>query len=286
MTHLLRSVLVVWFLVIGTSLCRAADGNEIVKRATAALNSDWAADPLYAYIEKDETQKGKKLTSKTFEVVMLDGSEYRLPLAVDDQPLSPARRKAELEKLKNELQHRKNESASARQSRISAWKKKHDEEGELLLDFPGALTFQLVGEETKAGHDAYVFTGTPKPGVVPATRAAKVLTGIEGKAWVEKETMHPIHVECTVVKPVPVYGPLASVMPGTDIEINMTKVADSTWLIDTVAMKLKLAKLVVVKSTAVTRSTYTHYRPNAVALEELLSEADAGNLVDHAQLGR
>ncbi len=270
------TALIVCFAGIGSYPCRAADAadaNEIVERATAALKSDWAADPLYAFIEQDEVQKRDKLTSKSFEIVMIGGSDYRLPLAVDGQPLSPVRRKAELIKFKEEMQRRSNESPGARESRIAAWKKQRDEDGELLLDFPYALSFQLLGEEVKDGHPAYLFSGTPKPGIVPNTRAAKVLTGIEGRAWVEKDTLHPIHVECTVIKPVPVFGPLASVLPGTDIEIAMTKVADSVWLIDLVSLKLKVAKIRVFKSEAVTRSTYTRYRPNSFAVQELLSEA-------------
>ena len=257
----------------GTSACRAADANEIVARATEELKLDWAADPSYACTERDEVQKGDRLTSKTFEVVMIDGSDYRLPLAINDQPLAPAHRKAELIRLKDEVEHRKSESPSARLSRIAAWQKQRDEDGELLLDFPSALTFQLIGEEKKDGQAAYVFFATPKPGVVAVTRAAKVLTGIQGKAWVEKGTLHPIHVECRVIRPVPIYGPLASVQPGTDIEIAMTKVADSTWLIDRVSMQLNLAKIRIFKSTTVTRSTYTDYRPNAPVVEELLAEA-------------
>ena len=253
--------------------CRAVDASEIVQRATEALKSDWAADPSYAFREKDEVQKGDKLTSKAFEVVMIDGSDYRLPLAIDDQPLSPAHRKAELNKLKNEVQRRESQSPPERRSRIAAWEKQRDENGELLLDFPTSLTFQLLGEEMKDGHEAYVFSATPKPGVVATTRAAKVLTGIQGKAWVEKETLHPIRVECSVIRPVPVYGALASVLPGTDIDIGMTQVADSTWLIDRVSMKLKVVKVRVFKSTAVTRYTYTDYRLNASALDDLLSEA-------------
>ena len=253
--------------------CRAANLGEIVQRATAALNSDWASDPLYACVERDEVQKGDKLTSRTFEVVMIDGSDYHLLLAVDDRPLPPDRRRAELLKFQKEVERRKNESPSARRARIDAWKKKRDENGELLLDFPTALTFQLMGEETRSGHPAYVLAANPKPGIVPSTRAAKVLAGMQGKAWVEKDTLHPMLVECTVVTPVPVYGPLASVLPGTEIEIRMTPVSDSTWLIDEVSMRLNVAKLHVFKSTTVTRSTYTQYRPNSTVVEELLSKA-------------
>ena len=269
----IRLAVIACYFGIGFCISYAADANEILQRATTALKTDWEADTSYACVETDEVQKGDRVTSKTFEVVMIDGSDYHFPLAINGQALSPARRKAEIAKLENEIQRRKNESPSARQSRISAWKKQRDENGELLLDFPTALTFQLLGEEMKNGREAYIFSATPKPGVTPTTRAAKLLTGIEGMAWVEKQTMHPIRVECSVVRPVPVFGALASVLPGTDIEIGMTNVAESTWLIDSVSMKLNVAKLRLFKSTEVTRYTYTRYSPNAVAIEELLSEA-------------
>jgi hypothetical protein len=255
-------------------LCQAADLDEIVRRAAETLKADWAADPSYACLERDQTQKHGKLSSRTFEVIMIDGSEYHLPVAIDDHPVPPDRRKAELLKMKQEMERRRNESQSARRSRIEAWKKQQDENGEILLDFPGALDFQLIGEELKNGTPAYVLSATPKPGLVPATRAAKVLTGIRGRAWVEKENLHPIAVECTVIRSVPVYGPLASVLPGTDIEIAMEKVADDVWLIDLVSMKLNVSKLHLVNSSTTTRSTYTKYRPNADELRDLLAEAD------------
>ena len=254
--------------------CQALDVNEIVRRAAEALKADWATDPSYACLERDESQKHGKLSSKTFEVVMIDGSEYHLPVANSDEPISPDRRRAELLKLKQEVERRRNESQSARRSRIEAWERQRQENGEILLDFPGALDFQLLGEEVKNGHPAYALSATPKPGIVPATRAAKVLTGIRGKAWVEKENLHPIAVECTVIRPVPVYGPLASVLPGTDIEITMDRVAEATWLIGLVSMKLNVSKLHLVNSSTTTRSTYTKYRPNADELRDLLAEAD------------
>src|SRR5262249_3377812 len=145
----------------------AADLNEIVQRATAALTADWAADPTYSSIQRDEARNGKDVTSKTFQVVMIEGSDYRVPLAENDQPLPPDRQKAELVKLRSEVQRRQKESPADRQARIDEWKKRRDEEGELLLDFNSALTFQYLREETKDGHAAYVLAGTPKKGLKP-----------------------------------------------------------------------------------------------------------------------
>ena len=50
--------------VFGIAPCQAEDLQEIVRRATAAIQSDWDADPNYAYIERDEVQKNDKTTSK------------------------------------------------------------------------------------------------------------------------------------------------------------------------------------------------------------------------------
>ena len=259
------------YLGIGAGSMAAADTNEIVRRATAGLAADWAADPAYSSVERDETQNGKDVTSKTFQVLMIDGSDYRLPLAENDQPLTPDRRKEELVKLKSEVQRRQNESSADRQERIDEWKKRRDEDGELLLDFNSALTFQYLREEVKDGHAAYVLAGTPRKGLKPTTRSEKVLAGIRGTAWVEKDQMHPMRVECLVVTSVPVFGPLAHVLPGTRIEIEMTPVSESTWLIDEVSMELKVSKLGLFKSTQMTRSTYRQYRPNSEVLAELLT---------------
>jgi len=255
-------------------VCTAADLAEIVQRATLAINSDWAADPKYACVEKDETQKGGKTVSKSFLVVMIEGSDYRLPIAADDQPLAPDRAKAELLKLKNELEHRKAELPAVRRRRINEWKSKRDESGELLLDFPVKSDFKMLREEVKNGHPSYVLAATPKPGLVPTDRTTKVYAGMEAIVWVDKDTLQPIHIECDVVRQVPIYGPLASVLPGTKIEIGMTPVAGPVWLIDDVAMRLNVSKVKMFKSSEVTRTTYTQYRPNDLVVKELLAKAE------------
>jgi hypothetical protein len=253
-------------LIFLTLPCSGADLDEIVSRGTATLKSDWAADADYAYVEKDEVEKGGKLTSKTSQVVYIDGSDYYLPLGIDGQP-----EKAEIEKLKNEARHRDTESAEERRKRIEKYKKERDENEALVLDFPDAFNFELLREETIDGHPAYVLSGTPKKRTGNLSLAAKVLSGMRGTLWIDKENFHAIRVECDVVTPVPIYGILAKVLPGTHIELGMAPVSDSTWLVGELSMKLKVTKLIF-KSTQVTRSTYTNYRLNTLVLADLLSK--------------
>ena len=242
------------------------------------IESDWAADLDYAYIERDEVQKDGKTTSKTYQVVTIAGSDYNLQLAVDGQPLSADRERAELEKFRKEVQRRNSESASARRQRIEKYKKQRDENGALLLEFPKTFTFELRGEETMRGYPAYVLSAKPKKRTGPMSRAVKVLTGMDGTLWVERDTFHIIRGECDVVNPVPVFGILARVLPGTHIVLDLRPVTDSVWLISELSMELKLSKLLLFSSTQMTRSTFTDYRPNAAALDELVSKANQSGL--------
>jgi outer membrane lipoprotein-sorting protein len=255
-----------------TSLCQAqaADLSEIVSRATATLKSDWSADPDYAYTEIDETKKGDKTTGKTYKVFYIDGSDYNLPIADDGKPLSPEREKIEIEKLKAEAMRRKSETPDARRKRIEKFKKQRDEDEALVLDFPDAFNFEFLREETVRGYPSYVLSGTPKKRTGQLSLAAKVLSGMRGTVWVDKEHFHAVRVECDVMTPVPIYGILAKVLPGTHIEFAMAPVTNSIWLIGELSMDLRVSKLIF-KSTQLSRSTFTDYKLNTTALNEILS---------------
>jgi hypothetical protein len=263
--------LAVWigFVCFGTLSCSAADLQEIIRRGSATLKSDWAADRNYAYVERDEVQKHEKVTSKTSRVVSIDGSDYFMPLAVDDQPLSPEREKAEIEKLKDETRRRSAESPEARRERVRKFEKERDENEALVLDFPNAFNFELVREETMNGHPAYVLSGTPIKRTGELSLAAKVLSGMRGTIWVDKETFHAIRASCDVLSPVPIYGILAKVLPGTHIEFAMAPVTDSIWLISDLSIDLRVSKFFF-KSTQITHTTYSAYRLNSLMLDELL----------------
>jgi hypothetical protein len=261
-----------------TSLSGAADLQEIVRRGTAAIDSDWAADSDYSYVERDEVQKNGETTSKTYRVVAIDGSDYNLPLATDDEPLSPEQEGAELRKFRREIRRRNSESAEVRRQRIEKYKKQRDENGALLLEFPKSFTFGMLREETIRGLPAYVLSAAPKKRTGPMSAAVKVLAGMQGTLWIERNTFHMIHAECTVMNPVPVLGILARVLPGTHIALDLAPVSESVWLIRDLSLELKLSKLYLFGSTQVRRSTFSDYKLNAAAMEELVSKTKQSGL--------
>ena len=252
--------------------CHAADVSEMVRRAAIALQSDWAAAPEYAFLQRDELQRSGKPGSKTHQVVMIAGSDYYMPVAIDDRPLDSDQQTSELRNLKNEFERRNAEDPQSRQRRVENYRKQRDQNGALVTEFPNAFTFELAREETINGHESYALVATPRKRAGAASRAAKVLAGMRGKMWVEKENSHIIRAESNVIAPVSIFGIFARVLPGTHMELEMEPVTDSIWLVSRFSMTLEVSKLWF-HSTQVTSSTYSDYRLNGPVLEDLLSRA-------------
>ena len=257
-----------------TQKCWAADLQEIVRQAAATLRSDWGEDEVYAHVERKEIQKSGKLTSETSQVIYIGGSDYSLPLAINDLRLAPDRERAELEKLRQEVQRRNGESPETRRKRIEAFRKEREENATLVRELPKAFNFELLREETINGRAAFVLYATPnKRSDAGMSKVAKVLSGMYGTIWVDKENFHALRVECEVVTPIPMYGSLVQVLPGTRIELGLAPVTDSLWRIGRLSITLTVSKFFWFKSTEATRSTYSDYRLNDPFVDELLLES-------------
>jgi hypothetical protein len=63
------------------------DVQEVVRRATSAMQADWAAAPGFAFVQRDLTTSRGVTTSKTHQVFIISGSDYYMPIATDDEPL-------------------------------------------------------------------------------------------------------------------------------------------------------------------------------------------------------
>lgn len=268
--HLIRALCSA---IIQSTFCHAADVTEIVRSATVTLRADWAAAPDYAFLQRDEFQRNGKPGSKTHRVVMIAGSDYYMPVAIDDQPLRGDQQRSELQKLKHEFQRRNNEDAQTQRRRAENYRKQREQNGALAVEFPGAFDFDLVREETVHGHVTYVLAATPRRRTASASRAAKVLAGMRGEMWVDRESFHVVRAESKVITPVSIFGIFARVLPGTCMELEMEPVTNSIWLVSRFRMTLEVSKFWF-HSTQVTSSTYSDYRLNGPVLNDLLSQAD------------
>jgi len=139
-----------------------------------------------------------------------------------------------------------------------------------LEEFTKALDFTFAGDETIDGHACYVLEAKPKSSYRPPTRTAKILTGMQGRLWVDKESFHWVKAEAEVLKSVSIFGLLARVLPGTTMELEMMPVTGSIWLVSRFAVDMRLS-ILWRKSTKATETTFNGYRPAPAVLAEALA---------------
>lgn len=208
---------------------------EIVHRSIAVNTADWQAQPDYAHRELDLKSKidssGQTRTeaSKTYEVMMIEGSPYDRLIAIRNEPLSRAQEQEEQMKLKSEMERRQGESARERQARIGKYQSERSEEHMLMQQMVAAFTFRLAGEQQIEGSDCYVLDAIPNPDYRPPVERAKVLTGMKGRLWIDKAHYHWVKVQAEVTSPVAFGLFIAKVKPGTSFELEQAPVGD-VWL--------------------------------------------------------
>ncbi len=246
------------------------DVEEIVRRAASAMQADWSAAPGFAVVQRDLTTSKGIITTKTHQVFMIQGSDYYMPIAVDDKSLSADQQKLELHRLREEVARRSHETPLEARQRAEHYRKMREQNGILLEEFTKALGFTFSGDETIDGHACYVLEAKPKAGYRPPNRTAKVLAGMQGRLWIDKKSFHWLRAEAQVLKPVSVVGLFARVLPGTRMELDMTPVTDSIWLVSRFAVDMRLS-ILWKKSTKETETTFNGYRPASAVLTEALA---------------
>ena len=208
---------------------------EIIHRSVAVNTSDWKAQPNFSFREDDTKSKidssgrVRPEQSKTYEVMMIEGTPYYRLIAISNEPLSRLQQQQEQKKMNAEIVRRQNESARERQARLSKYRNTRAEEHMLMQEMVAAFTFHLIGEERIEGTDCYVLDALPNPDYHASVERAKVLTGMKGRLWIDKAHYHWVRVRAEVTSPVEFGLFIAKVKPGTSFELDQAPVGD-VWL--------------------------------------------------------
>lgn len=208
---------------------------EIVHRSVAVNTADWKAQPDYSYRELDIKSKidssGQTRTevSKTYEVMMIEGSPYNRLIAIRNEPLSRAQDLQEQMKLKTEIERRQAESGRERQARLGKYRNERAEEHMLMQQMVAAFNFRFAGEQQIEGSDCYALDAIPNPAYHPPVERARVLTGMKGRLWIDKAHYHWVKVQAEVMSPVAFGLFIAKVKPGTSFELEQAPVG-TVWL--------------------------------------------------------
>ncbi len=246
---------------------------DLVKRSSDNTGRNWKQAPNYVYTERDVDEKldssgeVKSRKVRTYEVMVLDGSNYNKLIAINDKPLSPQEQRVENEKLARERYRRQHESEADRRKRVAKYQHERQQDRLMMQEMTRAFDYKLIGQETVAGRSCWVLDATPKPGYVPVNLDARVLTGMKGKLWIDKQDVQWVKVMAEVVKPVSFYA-VATVTPGTRFELEQKPVGDGIWLPSHFAVKVNSTVLAFFSHNSLDDETYSNYRRAGAQLAE------------------
>src|SRR5271157_684512 len=260
----------------GRGQCSPANVPDVLQRATLAMRADWNAFPGFAFVERDaETTKHntKVITNRVF---MIEGTDYYMPIAVADKPLTEEQLAEEHGKLLQEVYRRSHETESQKRHRSERYWKERDQTGILLGEYLKAFDFTVAGEEVLNGYSTCVLDARPKPDYRPPNREAKILTGMQGRLWIETHDFHWLRAEAEVLKPVSILGVAVRVLPGTRMELVMAPINPSLWLVGSFTVSVK-ASIVWMSTESSEVTTWSGYQPAAPALADELSRLPPGS---------
>ncbi len=229
----------------------------IIQRSVAANQADWKVAPKYSWTEEDRTDEG----DRTYAVTMIDGSPWRRLIKVSGVPLPPEDRRREQQKLEAVTRKRNRESPAARQERIARYEKDRQSDNLLMDQITKGFDFSLTGSQTIGSRNVYVLRATPRKGYAPPNKEARVLTGMEGQLWIDKQTFQWVKVTARVIHPVSIIGFLARVEPGTQFELEKAPVAQGIWLPKHFSMKSSSRILSIFGHHTRDDETYSDYKP-------------------------
>jgi len=236
---------------------KAPDATTIIQRSVDAMHRDWQASEHYVHLERDLEGHG----SKTYQILMIEGSPYQKLTAVNGKPLSSGEAQKEEANLRREVASRCGESPSDRQKRIAKYQADQKRDHEMIGELTKAFTFKGAGRQRVNGRQTWLLNATPKPGYQPPNVETKALTGMEGKLWIDTASFEWVRVEAHVVQPVSIEGFLAKVEPGTVFELVRAPVSKGFWAPAHFFDRSKARIVGFIGHSTHDDETYTNYRP-------------------------
>ena len=252
--------------------CEPENLGHIIQRATTAMESDWNAFPGFAFVERDAATSKRETVVSTNRVFMIDGSDYYMPIALNDKPYTAGQLAQEHEKLLQEIGRRSHETKKERERRSGRYWKERNQTRILLGEYVKAFDFTVIGEEAINGYSACVLDAKPRLDYRPPNREAKILTGMQGRLWIDIHDFHWVKAEAEVLRPVSILGVAVRILPGTHMELQMAPVNPSLWLVSSFTVAVK-ASIVWMSTDRAEVTSWSEYRPAAAALaDEMASQ--------------
>ncbi len=248
-------LVITWLVPASRARSDAPDVQAIIAKSVQANQRDFNASPQYNNKERDRIGTGTRL----YQVTMIEGTPYQRLLAINGNPLSPARQAEELKKQQQVTAQRKAESPEQRRARIAKYEKDRARDHNMIEQLTQAFNFSFIKEAKLRGFDVYVLKATPRKGYNPPNMDCQVLPGMQGELWIDRQTFQWVRVTAEVIHPVSIEGFLARVEPGTRFELEKAPVDDEIWQPSHFSMKSRAKVLFLVNHSSSEDQTFFGY---------------------------
>ena len=212
-------------------------------RARERLASNERLQARYRYIEHS-TELNLNLFGRlgsgarqTFEVYPspVRRMTYRRLIENDGQKVSPdeiaAQDREYLANLDDYRRRLAREGASDRETREQRERERQQRERAQADEAVRIFTFKIERREQLGPHPAIVVSFTPKPGMRPQGREARVAYHFKGEAWVHEHEFEVIRLEAQAMDDVSFgWGMIGRLNKGLQMLVTRTRLPDGTWV--------------------------------------------------------
>lgn len=132
---------------------------------------------------------------------------------------------------------------------------------EIIREFPEALDYRLVSEETQDGRRLWVLACEPRPGYKPPNVRARLFEKVRGKVWIDQVDKDLVRVEAEVFDPINLgFGILGRVERGTRFALRRARTSEGLYFTEGSQVKFAV-KVLLFKSLSSEISTrYSGFR--------------------------
>ena len=247
---------------------------DLVRKAVAGLHLEEEHRDAYLFrarTERKELDANGKVASQTshvWERIEIDGFPFGRTLERDGKPLTAAERKSEDAAIAKRLAVLKAPpsilASLGGDSETAATPKRRGQQGQWFHEFPDALDFQLLGEETINGRPAHHLKAEPKPGYQAKNMRARVFEKLNAQLWIDKASSELVKADAKMFDTVSVGFGMGRIDKGTRFQIQRRLVSDGVWLIDSQSMHFD-ARIFYFKNMRTESSTqWTDFRRRPV----------------------
>lgn len=178
----------------------------------------------------DSSGKIKTSSSKTYDILNIDGVRYHRQIEADGKPLSPGEARKAQEKIDRKIAERKNETEAQRRQHLAEQEKRRTEARSFLKEVPDAFNFQILREETLDSRRVWAIRAEPNAGYRPRRPESRILQKFHCTLWIDQTDYQWAKADCESLDTVSIGLFVARLNKGAHVIFEQTRLNNEVWL--------------------------------------------------------